>query len=50
MSANVRAFNGAHWRISAGTALWSAELSTTGGLLRAAEDALSADAEVRPAA
>ena len=46
MTSNVRAFHGAHWRISAGCALWSAELSTTGALLRAAEDALGTDAEV----
>ena len=50
MSSNVRAFRGARWRISAGAALWSVDLSTTGGLLRAAEDALSTDAEVRTAA
>jgi hypothetical protein len=46
----VRAFYGARWRISAGSALWSAECSTTGALLRAAEDALGVDAEAVPAA
>ncbi len=50
MTMNVRAFHGARWRISAGAALWSAELSTTGALLRAAEDALGADAEATTAA
>ena len=50
MTTNVRAFHGARWRISAGAARWSAELSTTGGLLRAAEDALGADAEAMSAA
>ena len=50
MTSNVRAFRGARWRISAGSALWSAEHRTTGGLLRAAEDALGADAEAMPAA
>ena len=50
MTANVRAFHGARWRISAGAARWSAEQSTTGGLLRAAEDALGMDAEAMPAA
>ena len=50
MTANVRAFHGARWRISAGSARWSAEQSTTGGLLRAAEDALGMDAEAMTAA
>ena len=43
MTASVRAFAGARWRISAGAATWSLELATTGALLRAAEDALVAD-------
>jgi GGDEF domain-containing protein len=50
MSSSVRAFHGARWRISAGVAMWSTALGTTGALLRAAEEALGADAEVLPAA
>ena len=50
MSSSVRAFHGARWQISAGSALWSTELGTTGAVLRAAEDALGADAVVVPAA
>lgn len=50
MSSRVRAFHGARWRISAGTAMWSAELGTTGALLRSVEDALGVDAEAMPAA
>jgi GGDEF domain-containing protein len=50
MTSNVRAFHGARWRVSAGAALWSAELNTTGTLLRAAEQALRNDVEVLSAA
>ena len=50
MTSSVRAFHGARWQISAGTAMWSSNVSTTGALLRAAEDALGADAEAVPAA
>lgn len=50
MSANVRAFHGARWRISAGAAQWSAALGTTGALLRAAEEALASDGQAAPAA
>ena len=50
MTANVRAFNGARWRVHAGGATWSIEIGTTGALLRAAEDALRADGEASTAA
>lgn len=50
MSANVRAFHGARWRIGAGAAQWSAALATTGALLHAAEDALRSDGRAMPAA
>lgn len=50
MSASVRAFHGARWRVAAGAATWSADLGTTGALLRAAEDALRSDGEASSAA
>lgn len=50
MSASVRAFRGAGWRVGAGAATWSPDLATTGALLRAAEDALRADAQASTAA
>ena len=49
MTANVRAFYGATWQVSAGAVTWSMD-RTTGSLLRAAEDALEADGATRSAA
>ena len=50
MTSSVRAFHGARWHVHAGGATWASEIGTTGALLRAAEDALRADAEAVSAA
>ena len=43
MTTSVRAFAGARWVIRVGEATWSDEVVTSGGLLRAAQDALEHD-------
>ncbi|HEV8671689.1 MAG TPA: hypothetical protein VGS01_13255 [Candidatus Limnocylindria bacterium] len=51
MSASVRAFAGARWQVRVGHATWTANLVTSGAVLRIAQDALARDgAERRPAA
>lgn len=51
MTTSVRAFAGARWNVRVGHATWSADLVTTGAVLRIAQDALARDgAERRPAA
>jgi hypothetical protein len=51
MTASVRAFAGTRWQVRVGEASWSADLVTSGAVLRIAEDALARDAaERRPAA
>ncbi|PYN11030.1 MAG: hypothetical protein DME05_25500, partial [Candidatus Rokuibacteriota bacterium] len=51
MTTSVRTFTGARWRVRVGDATWSADLVTTGAVLRLAQDVLARDAAVRrPAA
>jgi len=51
MSASVRAFAGARWQVRVGDATWTADLVTTGAVLRIAQEALARDGvERRPAA
>lgn len=50
MTTTVRAFHGTRWHVHAGGAGWTAEIGTTGALLRAAEDSLRADGEATTAA
>ncbi len=50
MTWTVRAFGGARWHVHAGGVAWTAEIGTTGALLRAAEDALRMDGEAVTAA
>jgi len=47
----VRAFAGARWYVRVGHATWTADLLTTGAVLRIAQDALARDSAAgRPAA
>lgn len=51
MTTSVRAFAGTRWRVRVGDATWSADLLTTGAVLRIAQDALARDGSARqPAA
>lgn len=51
MTTSVRAFAGAHWQVRVGEATWTADLVTTGAVLRMAQEALAGDdATRRPAA
>lgn len=51
MTTSVRAFVGARWHVRVGDATWTADLVTTGAVLRIAQDALARDdAKRRPAA
>lgn len=50
MTATVRAFRGARWRVRAGGATWSREIATSAALLRIAQDALTDDDLRRAAA
>jgi hypothetical protein len=50
MMMSVRAFHGARWHVRAGAATWSADVATSGLLLRSAQAALAMDQEVRSAA
>ena len=50
MYATVRAFKGARWTVRAGGATWHADIATSAGLLRIAQDALAGDERMRPAA
>ena len=51
MTSSVRAFTGARWQVRVGDATWTADLVTTGAVLRMAQNALARDdAERRPAA
>lgn len=46
MTATVRAFGGARWRVRVGSATWALELVTTAALLRVAQDELAIDGAV----
>jgi hypothetical protein len=46
MTASVRAFHGARWRVRSGHATWSPEIASSGVLLRMAQDALAKDHEL----
>lgn len=46
MTATVRAFGGARWRVRVGSATWALELVTTAALLRVAQDELAVDGAV----
>jgi hypothetical protein len=51
MTVSVRSFTGARWRVRVGHATWSADLVTSGAVLRIAQEELARDdAERRPAA
>jgi hypothetical protein len=51
MTTSVRTFTGSRWQVRVGDATWSADLVTTGAVLRLAQDALARDSsERRPAA
>ena len=51
MTVSVRAFTGARWNVRVGHATWTADLVTSGAVLRIAQDALARDdAARRPAA
>ena len=51
MTTSVRAFAGARWHVRVGDATWTADLVTSGAVLRIAQGALARDdAERRPAA
>ena len=51
MTNSVRAFGGARWLVRVGDATWTADLVTTGAVLRMAQNALARDgAEGRSAA
>lgn len=51
MSTGVRSFAGTRWQIRIGEATWTADLVTTGAVLRIAQEALARDqSERRPAA
>lgn len=50
MTATVRAFGGARWRVRVGSATWALELVTTAALLRVAQDELAIDGAAMPAA
>ena len=50
MTATVRAFRGARWRVRAGGATWSERVATSAALLRMAQDALENDAAIPAAA
>lgn len=51
MTSSVRSFAGARWQVRVGDATWSADLVTSGAVLRIAQDVLARDdAERRPAA
>ena len=51
MTVSVRAFTGARWHVRVGHATWSADLVTSGAVLRIAQEELARDdAERRPAA
>ena len=51
MTVSVRAFAGTRWRVRVGHASWSADLVTSGAVLRIAQEELARDdAERRPAA
>ena len=51
MTVSVRAFAGTRWHVRVGHATWSADLVTSGAVLRIAQDELARDdAERRPAA
>lgn len=49
MTATVRAFGGARWRVRVGSATWALELVTTAALLRVAQDELAIDGAAMPA-
>lgn len=49
MTATVRAFGGARWRVRVGSATWALELVTTAALLRVAQDELAVDGAAVPA-
>ena len=50
MTATVRAFKGARWRVRVGGATWEPAVQTSGTLLRMAQSALEDDSSLRPAA
>src|SRR6266540_96222 len=51
MTGSVRTFAGTRWQVRVGAATWTADLVTTGAVLRMAQNALARDdAERRPAA
>ncbi|HKW79011.1 MAG TPA: hypothetical protein VJQ09_07905, partial [Candidatus Limnocylindria bacterium] len=50
MTASVRAFGGTRWNVRSGEATWSADIATSGALLRIAQDALAKDGALRSAA
>jgi hypothetical protein len=51
MTVSVRAFAGTRWHVRVGHATWSADLVTSGAVLRIAQEELARDdAERRPAA